>query len=165
MTAPYHSFLKRLCACRGPETLDTLDRNSMACPALPLCGLAIGEAERSLPDVNRRIRAVMDRLGFAPDEHFVVRMTGCPNGCSRPYMAEIGLVGDGPNSYQLWLGGTPGQTRLAETYLERMKIQASAGRCAEPLSMSLNWHSLCTKMLVCLLSNAGHCAGWTCVFA
>eukprot|EP00891_Asterochloris_glomerata_P004858 jgi/Astpho2/4858/fgenesh1_pm.00069_%23_5_t len=108
---------------KGPETLDTLDRNSMACPALPLCGLAIGEAERSLPDVNRRIRAVMDRLGFAPDEHFVVRMTGCPNGCSRPYMAEIGLVGDGPNSYQLWLGGTPGQTRLAETYMERMKIQ------------------------------------------
>ena len=97
----------------------------MACPALPLCGLAIGEAERSLPDVNRRIRSVMDRLGFAPDEHFVVRMTGCPNGCSRPYMAEIGLVGDGPNSYQLWLGGTPGQTRLAETYMERMKIQAS----------------------------------------
>ena len=50
-------------------------------------------------------------------------MTGCPNGCSRPYMAEIGLVGDGPNSYQLYLGGSANQTRLAEVYMERMKMQ------------------------------------------
>ena len=52
-----------------------------------------------------------------------VRMTGCPNGCARPYTAEVGLVGDGPNSYQLWLGGSANQTRLAEVYMERMKMQ------------------------------------------
>ena len=52
-----------------------------------------------------------------------VRMTGCPNGCARPYMAELGLVGDGPNSYQLYLGGSANQTRLAEVYMERMKMQ------------------------------------------
>ena len=52
-----------------------------------------------------------------------VRMTGCPNGCARPYMAELGLVGDGPNSYQLYLGGSSNQTRLAEVYMERMKMQ------------------------------------------
>ena len=52
-----------------------------------------------------------------------VRMTGCPNGCARPYMAEVGLVGDGPNSYQLYLGGSANQTRLAEVYMERMKMQ------------------------------------------
>jgi len=52
-----------------------------------------------------------------------VRMTGCPNGCARPYMAEVGLVGDGPNSYQLYLGGSSNQTRLAEVYMERMKMQ------------------------------------------
>ena len=48
---------------------------------------------------------------------------GCPNGCARPYMAELGFVGDGPNSYQLWLGGSPNQTRLAEVFQDRVKIQ------------------------------------------
>ena len=56
---------------------------------------------------------------------------GCPNGCARPYMAELGFVGDGPNSYQLWLGGTPNQTRLAEAYQDRVKLQV---RCCELLS-------------------------------
>ena len=109
--------------CRDPDAIDSLDRYAMACPALPLCGLAIGEAERGLPDINNRIRALMDKLGFGPDEHFHIRMTGCPNGCTRPYMAELGFVGDGPNSYQLWLGGTAAQTRLAEPFMERMKVQ------------------------------------------
>ncbi|KAK9814405.1 hypothetical protein WJX72_005383 [[Myrmecia] bisecta] len=103
--------------------VDSMDRTSMACPALPLCGLAIGEAERGLPDVIKRVRTLMTRLGFAEDESIVMRMTGCPNGCSRPYMAELGFVGDGPNSYQIWLGGTPSQTRLADTFMERMKLQ------------------------------------------
>ena len=48
---------------------------------------------------------------------------GCPNGCARPYMAELGFVGDGPNSYQLWLGGSPNQTRLAESFQDRVKLQ------------------------------------------
>ena len=103
--------------------IDGIDRLSMACPAMPLCGLAIGEAERAMPDINQRIRALLRRLGFDDSEQVVVRMTGCPNGCTRPYMAELGFVGDGPNSYQIWLGGTPAQTRLAEPFLERMKIQ------------------------------------------
>ena len=60
-----------------------------------------------------------------------MRMTGCPNGCARPYMAEMGFVGDGPNSYQLWLGGAPNQTRLAEVFEERMKIQ-DLERAIEP---------------------------------
>ncbi len=50
-------------------------------------------------------------------------MTGCPNGCARPYTAELGFVGDGPNSYAIWLGGSPNQTRLAEPFLERVKVQ------------------------------------------
>ncbi len=112
-----------LWVCRDPDAIDSLDRYSMACPALPLCGLAIGEAERGLPDITNRIRALMNKLGFGPDEHFHIRMTGCPNGCTRPYMAELGFVGDGPNSYQLWLGGTAAQTRLAEPFMERMKVQ------------------------------------------
>lgn len=80
---------------------DSIERTSMACPALPLCGLATTEAERALPDINVRLRNVCNKVGLSADEHFVVRMTGCPNGCARPYMAEIGFVGDGPNSYQV----------------------------------------------------------------
>jgi sulfite reductase (ferredoxin) len=102
---------------------DPIEAGSMACPALPLCGLAIAEAERGLPDVNDRLRALLNRLGFDKTEKFVVRMTGCPNGCARPYNAELGFVGDGPNSYQIWLGGSPDGTRLAETYAERVKLK------------------------------------------
>lgn len=120
--------------------VDTIARTSMACPALPLCGLAIGEAERAMPDINRRLRSLMTNLGFDQSEGPVVRVTGCPNGCARPYMGEIGLVGDGANSYQVWLGGNPSQTRLAEPFLERMKIQVRAccchtGDCASEYAM------------------------------
>lgn len=105
------------------EELDGLDRLSMACPALPTCGLAITESERTIPDILGRIRKLLDRVGL-PDEEFVVRMTGCPNGCARPYMAELGFVGRAPGIYQLWLGADPHQTRLAELYLDRLSIDA-----------------------------------------
>ena len=87
------------------EQWDPLEAGSMACPALPLCGLAIAEAERGLPDVISRLRTVLSNLGLDSSEKFIIRMTGCPNGCARPYNAEVGFVGDGPNSYQIWLGG------------------------------------------------------------
>jgi sulfite reductase (ferredoxin) len=103
--------------------LDGIDRLSMACPAMPLCGLAIGEAERGLPDVNRRLRALLTKVGLA-EHNVTVRMTGCPNGCARPYMAEIGFVCDGPNSYQIYLGGNSNQTRLATLFAERVKLRA-----------------------------------------
>lgn len=80
--------------------LHVMDRLSMACPALPLCGLAITEAERGLPDINKRVRSLLHQVGLG-DEPITMRMTGCPNGCARPYMAEIGFVGDGPNTYQV----------------------------------------------------------------
>ena len=102
--------------------VDALARSSMACPAMPLCGLAIGEAERGMPEMLERLRGVMRQEGLSDAESFVVRMTGCPNGCSRPYMAELGFVADGANSYQLWLGGSPGQTRLAREFAS-FKIQ------------------------------------------
>ncbi|KAI3874262.1 hypothetical protein MKX03_014294, partial [Papaver bracteatum] len=62
-------------------------------------------------------------VGLKYSESVVIRVTGCPNGCARPYMAELGLVGDGPNSYQIWLGGTPGQTVLARPFMNKVKIQ------------------------------------------
>jgi sulfite reductase (ferredoxin) len=72
-----------------------------------------------MPGMLDRIRGLLDKLGLEK-EHFVVRMTGCPNGCARPYMAELGFVGSAPESYQVWLGGSPDQTRLAEPYVDRM---------------------------------------------
>lgn len=101
--------------------IDPLVRYAMACPALPTCGLAIAESERAIPGIIDRIRALLNKLDLK-EEHFVIRMTGCPNGCARPYMAELGFVGIKPTSYQLWLGGSSNQTRLARTFLEVMPI-------------------------------------------
>ena len=105
----------------NPDAIDTLTRYSMACPALPTCGLAVTESERALPAISDRIRALLIKLGM-PEEYFVIRMTGCPNGCARPYMAELGFVGSAPGNYQIWLGGTPNQTTLAQPYEQKMSI-------------------------------------------
>jgi sulfite reductase (ferredoxin) len=112
-------ILDRCGVISDPSTIDPLVRYAMACPALPTCGLAITESERAIPSILERIRTVLDQVGLQ-NEHFVVRMTGCPNGCARPYMAELGFVGSAPESYQVWLGGSPHQTRLAQPYVERL---------------------------------------------
>ncbi|HEY9905441.1 MAG TPA: sulfite reductase, ferredoxin dependent [Candidatus Sericytochromatia bacterium] len=104
-----------------PEGIEPLVRYSMACPALPTCGLAVAESERALPGIIDRIRALLNQLDLQ-NEHFVIRITGCPNGCARPYMAELGLVGSLPHTYQVWLGGSPAQTRLAQPYTDRMSV-------------------------------------------
>ncbi|MCC3503456.1 MULTISPECIES: sulfite reductase, ferredoxin dependent [unclassified Microcoleus] len=106
---------------QAETAIDPLVRYSMACPAFPTCGLAITESERAIPGILERIRAILTKVGL-PDEHFVVRMTGCPNGCARPYMAELGFVGSFPESYQIWLGGSPSQTRLAKPIEEKLHV-------------------------------------------
>ena len=105
----------------NPQDVNHLTRYSMACPALPTCGLATTESERILPSVTDRIDALLAKLGMAK-ETFVIRMTGCPNGCARPYMAELGFVGDSPNVYQMWLGGCPNQTRLARPFVDKLHL-------------------------------------------
>jgi sulfite reductase (NADPH) hemoprotein beta-component len=95
-------------------------RASMACPALPTCGLALAEAERSLPDLLTRIEQLLAELNLK-DEEIIIRMTGCPNGCARPYMAEIGFVGKAPNKYQIYLGGNESSTRLNRIFKETVK--------------------------------------------
>jgi sulfite reductase (ferredoxin) len=112
-------ILQRYGVVTDPGKIDSLVRYAMACPAMPTCGLAITESERVIPGILERIRSLLDKVGLQ-DEHFVVRMTGCPNGCARPYMAELGFVGSAPESYQVWLGGSPNQTRLALPYMERL---------------------------------------------
>ncbi len=103
------------------EQVSTVRRWSMACPALPTCGLAVTEAERALPTMMTQFEEALKTLGLA-DERFTVRMTGCPNGCARPYNADIGLVGrsaskneDGTNNagtYTVFLGGSTLGERL-----------------------------------------------------
>ena len=118
-----------------PSQPGSLQRHAIACPALPTCGLAITEAERILPDVLARLDVLLKGIGIS--RSVLVRMTGCPNGCARPYMAEIGLVGSGVDQYQLWLGGTPNLSRLAEPYLEKMPLDALEATL-EPLLQA--WH-------------------------
>jgi sulfite reductase (ferredoxin) len=103
------------------EQVDPLNRLAMACPALPLCGLAQTEAERLMPSYLERIRALIDKMNIG-DEEILIRMTGCPNGCARPYMAELAFVGDGPKSYQVWLGGSPVLTRTAYPFMAKMNV-------------------------------------------
>ncbi|MGF1494208.1 MAG: sulfite reductase, ferredoxin dependent [Microcoleaceae cyanobacterium] len=109
------------CGVQKETEIDPLTRYAMACPALPTCGLAITESERIIPSILGQIRVLLDKVGLA-QEHFVTRMTGCPNGCARPYMAELGFVGSAPNSYQIWLGGSPDQTRLARPFIDRLPV-------------------------------------------
>lgn len=88
-----------------------LQAAAMACPALPTCGLALAESERMLPGLIKRIENLCVEVGLAGEE-IIIRSTGCPNGCARPYMAEIGFVGKAPGRYQIWLGGNVSGTRL-----------------------------------------------------
>ncbi len=93
---------------------------ALACPALPTCGLALAESERALPGLIDRIEMLLSELGLGGEE-IVIRSTGCPNGCARPYMAEIGFVGKAPGRYQLWLGGNASGTRLNKLFKEVLK--------------------------------------------
>jgi sulfite reductase (NADPH) hemoprotein beta-component len=88
-----------------------LRRNAMACVALPTCGLALAESERYLPDLVTRLEDELEKFGLREDE-ITIRMTGCPNGCARPYVSEIGLVGRTPGVYNLYLGGAHEGVRL-----------------------------------------------------
>ena len=96
-----------------------LRRNAMACVALPTCGLALAESERFLPAVIDKLEDVLDEAGLKDDD-IVIRMTGCPNGCARPYLAEIGLVGRNPGLYNLYLGAAFDGTRLSKLYAENV---------------------------------------------
>jgi sulfite reductase (NADPH) hemoprotein beta-component len=94
-----------------------LRRNSMACVALPTCGLALAESERYLPELLDALDASLAAHGLSADD-IVIRMTGCPNGCARPYLAEIGLVGKGPGRYNLYLGAAFDGSRMNKLYAE-----------------------------------------------
>ncbi|QIA07340.1 assimilatory sulfite reductase (NADPH) hemoprotein subunit [Draconibacterium halophilum] len=99
----------------SPEDISGLRKNSIACVALPTCPLAFAEAERYLPDLVSKIETILNEHELGKEE-IVIRMTGCPNGCGRPYLAEIGLIGKSPGYYNLYLGGSFNGSRLNTLY-------------------------------------------------
>lgn len=127
--------IDRIVAEHGIPTIEntsTVRRWSMACPAFPTCGLAVTEAERAMPTLMDELEEVLEDLGLE-SERFTVRMTGCPNGCARPYNADIGLVGrsaaknaDGTNNagtYTIFLGGTTVGSRLNKLYKDYVPFE------------------------------------------
>jgi sulfite reductase (ferredoxin) len=113
------------------EQLTPVRRLALACPALPTCGLALAEAERVLPGVVDELEAALAGLGLG-EEAVDVRMTGCPNGCARPYTAEIGIVGRTKRGYDVYVGGSPGGDRLASFLVRNVALDELVARL-EPL--------------------------------
>jgi sulfite reductase beta subunit-like hemoprotein len=97
-------------------------RYSMACPSMPTCGLAVAESERVMPDVITEIENTLASMGL-DDTQLTIRMTGCPNGCARPYTADIALVGRRPGVYHLFVGGRLAGDRMADLYAADVKIE------------------------------------------
>lgn len=97
-------------------------KSSMACVAFPTCPLAMAEAERYLPGLVDDVEVILAKNGLA-DESIILRVTGCPNGCGRAMLAEIGLVGKGPGKYNMYLGSNLGGTRVPKLYKENLGEQ------------------------------------------
>jgi sulfite reductase (NADPH) hemoprotein beta-component len=123
----------RIDALLKEHVLDTANRasglrlNAMACVALPTCGLALAESERYLPDLVTELEAEVEAAGLR-DDAIVIRMTGCPNGCGRPYLAEIGFVGKAPGKYNMYLGAAFNGTRLNTLYEESVPSKEIVSR-------------------------------------
>ena len=105
-----------------PERITGLRLNSMACVALPTCGLALAESERYLPSLISELDQVIEECGLRESE-IVIRMTGCPNGCARPYLGEIGFVGRAPGKYNIYLGAAFDGSRLNKLYKPSVKSE------------------------------------------
>jgi sulfite reductase (ferredoxin) len=110
-----------------PEQLPPVLRHAMSCPALPTCAQAITESERIMPEVVADVQTELNAAGLS-EQVVHLRTTGCPNGCARPYTAEIGIVGASVDMYSIYLGGTPLGTRLAKLFAQNVKRAQLATR-------------------------------------
>lgn len=122
--APLEKLLARYGIAADPESIGVA-RDALACPALPTCGLALAEAERALPAVVDQIQADLNDLGL-DGERISIRMTGCPNGCARPYMGDIGIVGRSKDLYNISVGGDWSSTRMNELYAASVRLDEIA---------------------------------------
>ncbi len=139
---------------RTENQASLLHGNSMACPALPTCGLALAESERMLPGLVDRVEKLCGDLGLGSEE-IIIRSTGCPNGCARPYMAEIAFVGKAPGRYQLWLGGNAAGTRLNTLFKDVVKdpeieteLRPLLARFAKERSASERFGDWCDRVVL-----------------
>jgi sulfite reductase (ferredoxin) len=114
------------------ESVPTAIRDSMACPAWPTCGLAVAESERVMPILIREI-ALLQRDAGLQDSRISYRMTGCPNGCARPYLGDVGFVGTTLGKYDVFLGGDTEGTRLNALYARNVKLEDLPGVLRGPL--------------------------------
>jgi sulfite reductase (NADPH) hemoprotein beta-component len=131
-----------------------LNLAALACPALPTCGLALAESERMLPGLIDRLEKLCGDLGLGGEE-IIIRSTGCPNGCARPYMAEIAFVGKAPGRYQIWLGGDVGGTRLNRIWKDMVKdpeieneLRPVLARFAKERSAAERFGDWCDRVLL-----------------
>ncbi|MEM7452912.1 MAG: NADPH-dependent assimilatory sulfite reductase hemoprotein subunit [Planctomycetota bacterium] len=104
------------------EQLPAAIRYSMACPAMPTCGMAVAESERASPEIVRDLAAKLDSIGLA-DVPLTFRMTGCPNGCARPYTADVALVGRRPGIYHIFVGGRLAGDRMADLFAADVAVE------------------------------------------
>lgn len=135
-----------------PASLPPVLRHAMSCPALPTCGQAITESERAMPGIVSEIQADLDRIGLN-GEVVHLRTSGCPNGCARPYTAEIGIVGASVNMYTIYLGASSLGTRLGQEFARNVKGQDIAAalrpvleRFAEERSAGESFGDFCHRV-------------------
>ena len=116
------------------EDISQTLRHAMACPAYPTCGLAVAESERVMPELIRRIEGVVAELGLQ-QQPISWRMTGCPNGCARPYLGDVGFVGTTLGKYDVYLGGDFDGTRLNTLYARNVPLAEIPELLRPPLEL------------------------------
>ena len=117
--AAVHAILEKFKIIEHTEAASLVRKNSIACVALPTCPLALAEGQRYMPTLISKIEPLLNQYGLG-DENIIIRMTGCPNGCARPYAAEIAFVGTAPGHYNLHIGGDHQGQRLNKIYKESL---------------------------------------------
>jgi sulfite reductase (ferredoxin) len=122
------------------EKLSLIRRYAIACPAFPTCGLSITESERALPGVIDQLDVEIARLGLQ-SSRIAVHMTGCPNGCARPYTPDIGLVGKAVGKYTVFVGGNPQGTRLGFIYRDMVPLEDIVPTLTPLLALFRTQHS------------------------
>jgi sulfite reductase (ferredoxin) len=118
---PFVDQLLRDASVREAEALGSIERTALACPALPTCGQALTESERVLGSVVTQFESALSSRGLER-RPVALRMTGCPNGCARPAVAEIGIVGRTKSTYDIYVGGSRQGDRLATLFQEKVKL-------------------------------------------
>ena len=117
--AAINEILNRFKIIEHTEVASVIRKNAMACVALPTCPLALAEAQRYMPSLISKIEPLLEKHQLQ-NESIIMRMTGCPNGCARPYATEIGLVGTAPGRYNFHIGGDNEGQRLNKLFKESL---------------------------------------------